>query len=153
MSTRTVHILLGVTLSLAACGRSEKMADDSAAARADTGMMPGMPGMQMGDTAMRNQMQSHMRMMEGVSADSMMTMLSMHRMMLANMISQFNTDMRAMNMQPDARWQATVDSLRNDLTRMPELSASEIGRMMPGHSARVMRLMEMHRAMMGGMKR
>jgi len=153
MSTRTVQLLLGVALSVAACGRSGEVADESAAARADTGMMPGMPGMAMGDTSMMSQMQSHIRMMEGVSADSMMTMLSMHRMMLANMISQFNTDMRAMNVQPDARWQATVDSLRNDLTRMPELSASEISQMMPAHHARVMRLMDMHRAMMGGMKK
>ncbi len=74
-----------------------------------------------------------------------MKMLPMHRMMLANMISQFNTDMRAMNMQPDARWQVTVDSLRSDLTRMPELSANEVSQMMPGHHARVTRVMDMHR--------
>ncbi len=152
MSTRTVQLLLSAALSLAACGRSREMADDSAAARADTGMLAGMPGMAMGDTSMMNQMQSHLRMMEGVSADSMMKMLPMHRMTLANMISQFNADMRAMNMQPDARWQATVDSLRYDLTRMPELSANEIGQMMRGHHTRVTRLMDMHRAMMGGAK-
>lgn len=152
MRTRTIQILLGVALGVAACGRSENMADDTAAARADTGMM-GMPGMAMGDTSMMSQMQSHMRMMEGVSGDSMMKMLPMHRMMLANMISQFNNDMRAMNMAPDAGWQATVDSVRSDLTRMPELSASQISQMMPGHQARMMRLMDMHRAMMGSMKK
>lgn len=158
MSTRTLQLLLAVTLIPAACGKSSETAksDESAAARADTGMMPGMPGMPgmaMGDTSMMNQMQSHMRMMEGVSGDSMMKMLPMHRMMVANTISQFNNDMRGMNMQPDAAWQATVDSLRSDLTRMPELSASELSQMMPGHHARVMRLMDMHRAMMGGMKK
>lgn len=156
MITRPVHLVLVAALSLAACGRSAEMAGDSAAVRADTGMMPGMPGMPgmaMGDTSMITQMQSHMRMMQGVNADSMMKMLPMHRMMVANMIAQFNSEMRAMNMQPDAGWQATVDSLRRDLTRMPELSAREISQMMPGHHTRVVWLMDMHRAMMGGRKR
>ncbi|HEV8363234.1 MAG TPA: hypothetical protein VGQ52_06930 [Gemmatimonadaceae bacterium] len=149
MSMRTVQLFLGVALSLAACGRpGETDAAKDSPMGGDTGMA-GMPGMAMGDTSMMNQMQSHMSMMEGVSADSLMKMLPMHRMMVANMISQFNSDMGRMNMQPDARWQATVDSLRNDLTRMPELNANEISQMMPAHHARVMRLMDMHRAMMG----
>ena len=56
-------------------------------------------------------------------------------------------------MQADPLWQATVDSLRNDLTRMPDLSARELAALMPEHRTRVMRLMEMHRGMMQGMKR
>lgn len=155
MNARTTQILLGIAITFSACGRSgeQAVAKDSGVMSGDTGAMAGMPGMAMGDTAMMSQMQSHMRMMEGVSADSMMRMLPMHRMMVANMISQFNNDMRAMNMQPDAAWQATVDSLRNDLTRMPELSASELSQVMPAHHARVMRLMDMHRAMMRGMNK
>lgn len=152
MNARTIWISLGVALIISACGRSSGTAksDESAAARADTSMMS---GMMMGDTAMMSQMQSHMRMMEGVAADSMLKMLPMHRMMVANMISQFNSDMRAMNMSPEASWTATVDSLRTDLTRMPELNANELGQMMPGHLVRVTRLMDMHRMMMGAVKK
>ena len=72
--------------------------------------------------------------------------------MVANMMSQANKDMRDMNMMSDAAWTATVDSLRQDLTRMPEMSASDLQLFMPTHQARVRRLMESHRTMMGNMK-
>jgi hypothetical protein len=113
--------------------------------------MQGMEGM--GGGAMMDQMHAHMRMMEGVSGDSMKAMLPMHRQMTANMISQFDRDMRGMNMQADARWTATLDSVRRDLTRLPEMSGNELRSFMPEHSARLMRLMDMHRAMMGNMQK
>jgi hypothetical protein len=72
--------------------------------------------------------------------------------MVANMLSRMNTDMRSMNMPGDAAWNATVDSLRQDLTRMPDLDAAALKSMMPAHHARMMRLMQMHRDMMGEMK-
>ena len=154
MATRSVLALLSLTALLVACKPSDEKggtADTAPAPAArDTGGMAGMPGMGGG---MIEGMQAHMRMMDGVSPDSMRAMLPMHRQMVANMISQMNSEMRGMNMQGDAPWQATVDSLRNDLTRMPDLSARELGDMMPAHRARVTRLMEMHRSMMGGMKR
>jgi hypothetical protein len=50
-------------------------------------------------------------------------------------------------MTADAAWTATVDSLRQDLTRMPDLGGGEIAAMMPAHRARVERLIESHRTM------
>jgi hypothetical protein len=79
-------------------------------------------------------------------------MLPTHRQVLANMIAEANKDMRDMNMPSAAAWTATVDSLRRDLTRMPEMSASELHQFMPTHEARVKRLMDSHRAMMGSMQ-
>ena len=154
-------VTLAAALALAACsnGESENAADTNqapAAQDADTagtmsgmGGMGGMGGMQGG---MMEQMQAHMRMMDGAGADSMQAMMPMHRQMVANMIAQFNTDMRGMDMTSNAGWNATVDSLRQDLTRMPEMSASELQELMPAHGARVMRLMESHRSMMADMK-
>lgn len=155
MSAPTTQVLLVVAVATWACAPSGEMADtkDSVALSSDTGLMPGLPSMAKEDTATMEQMQSDLRMTEGVSADSMMKILPMHRMMVANMISQFNNHMRFMNMQPDAVWQATVDSLRSDLTRMPELSTGEIEQMMPAHRSRVMRLMDMRRAMMDNLKK
>ncbi len=149
-----------LAVSLAACqgenaDDNEGAAGDTAgsAAAADTGQamqgMQGMGGMQSG--GMMDQMQSHMRMMEGAGADSMRAMVPMHRQMVANMISQFDREMREMNMKTDAAWQATIDSLRQDNIRLPEMSASELRTFMPEHRARVMRLMEMHRSMMAKM--
>jgi hypothetical protein len=137
--------------SLAAC-RGDN-ADDNVGQNTDTTPASeqgaGMRGM---SDSMMEQMRAHMRMMDGASADSLKAMLPMHRQMAANMVSQFDREMRDMNMKADARWTATLDSLRRDLVRLPEMSATELRTFMPAHRTRVMRLMEMHRSMMGGMK-
>lgn len=153
-------VTLAAALALAACsgGEAENAADTSQApaAQDSAGAMSGMGGMQgmqgMAGGGMMEQMQAHMRMMDGAGADSMQAMLPMHRQMVANMLAQFNKDMRGMDMTSNTAWNATVDSLRQDLTRMPEMSASELQQFMPAHGARVMRLMESHRSMMGNMK-
>ena len=122
-----------------------------------TSAMQGMQGMQGGQMngmmgGMMDSMQTHMRMMEGVSADQMKAMLPAHRQMVANMLSQLNGQMRTMKMSPDAKWTALTDSVRQDLVRMPDMAASDLRSFMPAHGVRVMRLMAMHREMMGGMK-
>jgi len=157
---RSSALALVVTVALAACERGEEeraAAPDTAAVgqqpEQPIGEMPGMPGMHgMRSGAMMDRMQSHLRMMQGMSADSMQALLPQHRQMVANMISQMNREMREMNMATDERWNATLDSLRQDLTRMPEMSARELQAFMPQHGARVMRLMEMHRSMMRSMQ-
>ena len=118
--------------------------------------MPGMEGMEaMPDAqdSMMGRMMAHMQMMRGMSADSIRAVLPTHRQMLANMIARMNREMRDMNMAADAPWTATVDSLRQDLVRMPELTGAELEAMMPAHHQRAVRLMEMHREMMRGMGR
>jgi hypothetical protein len=120
-----------------------------------SGGMPGTQGGQMAgmmSAGTMDSMKTRIRMMEGMSPAQMKAMLPAHRQMVANMLSQFNGDMRKMNMQPDAEWTALTDSVRQDLVRMPDVSASELRSLMPAHGARVMRLMQMHRSMMGGMK-
>jgi len=79
----------------------------------------------------------------------MQSMIPTHRQMVANMLSTMNDEMRRMNMPANAQWTATVDSLRQDLIRMPEMSAAELVTIMPAHRARMMRLMQMHRTMTG----
>ncbi len=120
-------------------------APDTAAA---TGMqsMPGMGGMQ--SEPMMDELANHMEIMRGASGDSMQTMLPMHRQMAANLLSQMNSEMRDMNMSGDAQWNATADSVRNDLTRLPDMTADELGTFMPAHQERMRRLMDMHRTMM-----
>jgi hypothetical protein len=152
--------MLATALSLAACSGNDTAADANAArtpmTASDTGAMSGMSGMQgmqgMGDGGMMQQMQNHMRLMDGAGADNIASMLPTHRQMVANMIAQFNKDMRDMNMASDNAWNATVDSLRQDLTRMPEMQESELQQFMSAHGARVTRLMESHRKMMSDMK-
>ncbi len=151
---------LATVIALAACAGNDSSADRSAdqtpMSQRDTGTMSSMGGMQgmqgMTDNSMMTQMQSHMRMMDGMRPDSMLATLPTHRQMVANMIAGFNKDMRDMNMTSDNAWNSTVDSLRQDLTRMTEMSASELQQFMSAHAARVSRLMGSHQAMMKDMK-
>ena len=150
---RLALTILGAS-AFAACRSSDRESARSGdtAARTDTaGGMAGMPGM-MG-AGMMDSMQTHIRMMDTLSAQQLTAMLPMHRQMAANMLSRMTSDMRSMNMTADQAWSATVDSLRQDLVRMPEMSGSELKAMMPAHHARMTRLMQMHRDMMGRMQR
>lgn len=157
---------------LAACS-SKGTSAENAATSADSGLAiksppgtdtAGMHGMKMDSTqrgkmggmmgnAMLDSMQGHMgMMMQGVTADQMKAMIPAHRQMVANMLSQLSADMRKMNMTGDAKWIALTDSVRQDLKRVPEMTGAELKSFMPQHGARVMRLMDMHHSMMGGMK-
>lgn len=150
ISVRALAVVLVAAMTVGACQRS----GEKEPANADSaGGMAGMSGMGgMISTAMMDSMHTHMQMMESMNADRMKEMLPMHRQMVANMLSQMSSEMRSMNMAANAAWTATADSLRQDLTRMPEMSGQELKAMMPAHHARMMRLMQMHRDMMGKMK-
>lgn len=160
--------LIVVTLaSFAACsapGKSSSFSDSAAATSAAAasagslegprhGGMPGMQGMagmqgMMGGAAM-DSMQAQMRTMAGMGPEQAKAMLPMHRQQAANMLSQMNADMKAMNMTADASWTATADSIRQDLVHMPDWTARQLADAMPAHQARMTRLMQMHRGMMG----
>ncbi len=164
-----LSVLLVVTLVAAACGGEGQNAQgaqsDSAGTATGTatggpGSMPGMSGMpgvpgmgQMLSGRMMADMEAHLRAMRGAAPDSLRRALPAHRQMVANMVAQMNREMSDMNMAADAAWTALVDSVRADLTGMPELSAEELARTMPDHRCRVDRLMTAHRGMVGSMSR
>ena len=149
---RNPAFVLASALVLTACGAEQQAQDDAAPPEAETEPASGMAGMEGMEDGMMSQMTTHMQMMDGASGDSIQSMLPMHRQMAANMLAQMNREMRDMNMTTDEAWNATVDSVRQDLRGMPEMSASELEAAMPGHHARMMRLMEMHRSMMSDMQ-
>lgn len=154
-SARIIGFVVMAAATLTACKRDDDRSltvdSPAAAVRADsTSGMSGMRGM-MG-AAMMDSMHTHMRIMDTMSGDRMKEMLPMHRQMAANMLSQMNSEMRSMNMAAGSEWNATVDSIRQDLIRMPEMAAEELRAMMPGHHARLTRLMQMHGDMMRRMK-
>ena len=105
-----------------------------------------MPGMMSRSTV--DSMTAHMRTMDTSSAASLQAILPMHRQMVANMLSQMNSDMRSMNMTADAKWTALADSVRQDLVRLPEMNAQQLKQNMTAHHGRVTRLMQSHMAMM-----
>lgn len=148
MTTRfTAALVLGAAISLAGCAGDKEEPDLATPEQAaqDTSTMPGMAGASGNMTA---QMEAHLQMVAGANADSLRAMLPMHRQMVANMISQFERDMQGMNMSGNTAWQATLDSVRQDNSRLSGMSADEVQAFMPAHMARVRRLIDMHHSMM-----
>ena len=146
---RALLLTVAATLILPGCrSRDDAGASDSAA---DSAAMAGMPGMGSGEmmSHMMDSMEVQLRMMDTASATTMQAILPMHQQMADSMISRMNEDMRRMNMATDSAWTNTVDSLRQDLSRMSAMPASEMMAMVPAHRARVMRLMQMHGTMIG----
>ena len=160
-----ITLTLVSTAALAACGKSKNDAsttpsDSVSAATAgslegpshmdrmmDSASMRGMGAMM--ESRMMDSMQTHMRTMEGMSLDRIKAMIPVHRQMVANMLSSFDDSMRQMNMPPDAAWMALRDSIRQDVTHMPDLSPSQLRTLMPQHDERLNRLMKMHKDMTG----
>ena len=150
ITIRTAFLIPLVAFATAACGGADtedttNMSDTAAASTAGMQRMEGMHDMKGG---MMGAMMGHMNMMQGVSADSMKAMVPAHRQVAANLLAQMNKQMRDMNMPATPEWNATVDSLRNDLKAMPEWSGTELQNQMKSHHRRMMRLMEMHGGMM-----
>lgn len=151
-------VALAAALLLTACsGREAEDADDTSPAPATqdtaspTSSMAGMNGA--GGSGTMEQLQTHMRMMDGAGADSIKAMLPMHREMVTNMLAQFDKDVRGMGMASSAAWSASVDSVRQDVIRMPAMTGPALQQSMAAHRSRVTRLMESHREMMGHMKK
>ena len=155
---------LATTVAVSGCGKSRdrvSAADSAAASRevhGDTaGGMANMPGMSgttgmtgMMSAGMMDSMDVHMRMMDTMTGAQMKAMMPAHRQMVANMLAQMNSEMRGMKMTPEARWTALIDSVRQDLVRMPELTPQQCKAMMPAHHDRITLLMRLHRGMMEG---
>ena len=146
---------------LAACDGSDdepEMVPEAPAAvsPATSDGMEGMEGMGAAagaDTAgLPSELQAHMRMMQGASGEELARMIPEHRQLVANMIARMNREMRDMGMTSSAEWNETVEALRDDLVRLPEMTGEEIRAYLPAHQARLERLTEMHRSMMKNMR-
>ena len=161
-----VTFALGGAAVLASCQAKTRATADSASAaahdagslegaRKDTAQkmtaMPGMAGAATG-SGMMDSMETHMRAMTSASPEQLKAMVPEHRQVVANMVSRMNQEMRSMNMPANAAWTATMDSVRQDLIHLPDMTGRDLKATMPAHHARITRLLQMHRDMMGKMK-
>ena len=153
MRMERCYALALLLTAVAACGggaRRDARQPDSAKAQG-MGEMGGMGSMgSMGSHERMREMRVHMRGMMGAGADSLRRLTPMHRQMTANMLQQMDSEMRGMQMAGDTSWTALADSVRQDLTRLPDVSAAELPGFMERHRSRVERLMARHEQMMGG---
>lgn len=160
MRTITYIVALAVVGTVVACGGSGGDTGEAGADPARGAPMAEMPGMDHGSgmqdggmgtmtsEGMIGEMRSHMERIQGAGADSLGQLMPAHRQMAANLLAQMNAEMRQMNMSPDSTWNALVDSVRQDLVRMPELAPGDMVGFMAAHLERMRRLMERHGAMM-----
>ena len=151
--------LLGSTAMFAACQGTNKTAagDVNAGGRHEAGSLEGVsPDSAAGATAfskMQGALDTDMRTMTGASVDQLPAMMPQHRQLVTTMIARMDQQMQSAHMTLPSAWLATRDSVNQDLMRMPSMSARDVQSMLPGHRARVNRLMQMSRGSMGGMGR
>jgi len=162
-SLRTCLSTLAVALVASACAPGEPGQDAARSVSAQspppvaqqstpgTGPTRGMLDPRSSDTA--DQVQAQLQIMQGALRDSLKAMLPMHRQRAETMIAGFHREMQGMNVTGGAAWNATVDSLRQDLARMPEMDAEELWSFFPQHGARLNRLAQMHRSTMADRKK
>jgi hypothetical protein len=149
-SNRMLGLALAVAALLGACraDTEESVLEGAAETRMPMTEDAGMAGRAGGGM---EGMAAHMSMMAAMRGDSLQVQLPMHRQTVANMIARMDREMRDMDMVGDPAWNATIDSLREDLVHMPAMDPADLEAMMPDHLARARRLMALYREMMADM--
>lgn len=145
MTNRTFRYAVVALLALA-CGRNEEPGSDTSVAMDPS--MPGMAGMH-GDSTMDAMMAHVQAVMDTASPATIQAMMPEHRRVLDSVLTSMNDDMRRMNRTPGADWTALADSLRQGMSTMASMNASELQAFTRAHYARMTRLVQMHRSMMG----
>jgi len=132
------------------------LAGTDSATSGDARSMPGMtgwPGMsgtqRMMGIAALDSMRTRVQAMGRMSPDQVGTMLPDYRAAMENMLSRMTSYMRTATVPASAAWTALTDSVRQDLARLPRMSKPQLAEAMPAHQARVARLMQMQRDMLG----
>lgn len=136
---------------------SKAVADTASTARADTAATSGANIAMVPPTAfakmvsqMMVSMEAHMRVMDTASASTVQARMPRHNQMAENMISRMNEEVRRMNIPTDATWPATVDSVRQDLSRLQAMTTgTDMKGLLPAHLARMRWLIQMQQTMTG----
>jgi len=156
-TTRLVRAAVGLWL-LTACRSRQEAYRDSATGEVDTAAPKVIVGAKTETTAhdttmaglkeMMTAMEDHLRVLDTATAPTIQAMLPTHTTMASQMISRFNDEMQRMNKAAVPEWKTLVDSLRQDLLRMPEMNTTELKTFMPTHTARLTHLMKLQYANM-----
>ena len=155
-------IVVVAAIAVAACKGKDKAATGGQSAGQPPGQqgiggmkMDSMPmgggNMGMSGSAMMLMMRAHMDSMMRMSPGQMTGMMAAHDRIMSQMMDRMGADMRSMNMNGDAKWNALVDSVKTDLADLPGLQGEELSARMKAHAERVQRLITMHEGMMKGM--
>ena len=78
--------------------------------------------------------------MSAASAAEQKQQLGAHISAVNGMLSRFEDKVRAMHVTMDPDWVAVIDSVKNDVARMPDMPAEQLHDFLPEHNQRVMRI-------------
>jgi len=78
--------------------------------------------------------------MSSASGDAQRHMLPAHEQLVSEFLTRNDAKMRAMHVKIDPDWLTVIDSVRNDLARMPNMSSKQLHAFFPEHARRVMRI-------------
>jgi len=134
------HRLIPALLVVAACG--DRPADTPA--MDDTTM----PAMDMPSMAMMTAMRGYVDTVATAAPAGLAAMRATHAARVTEMLATMDSDMDAMHMTADSAWRALADSVRRDLTALPDLDGEPFVLHMRAHAGRTRRLLGMHEMMM-----
>ncbi|GAC1477709.1 MAG: hypothetical protein NVS1B4_20760 [Gemmatimonadaceae bacterium] len=158
MSTIGVFAVLGLSAAVACSGseraRSDSMGTPAAAdhptsspqAATTAGGAMAMGAVHSDSIAIRAE--ADLAALRAASPDSAVKLVAAHRQVVEALVADCEQMMRQMKMTPPAKWNRTVEALRQDLTQMRTASASALRPMLPAHAERVKALLDMRRDMM-----
>ena len=78
--------------------------------------------------------------MSSANGDAQRHMLADHEALVSAFLTRNDAKMRAMHAKIDPAWLTIIDSVRNDLARMPNMSSEQLHAFFPEHARRVMRI-------------
>jgi hypothetical protein len=148
MRTRGIAELLLVSLLLVAGCGGEEGSDAATEDMEDSAAAPGGLESTVGAAASAQntvaiaEMRSHLNVLTAAGGDEMVAMIPQHRERVESLITQLGGTSASSN----PAWNPTVDSVRQDLSRMQGMPANELEVLVEQNAGRVTRLMEMYQA-------
>ena len=137
-----VAALVGVVAGIVGCERGQASPVRAAtAARTHSRFADAADSMQM--AAIKNSIDSvtaDLDSMSDATGDAQRLMLPAHEKLVSDFLTRNDAKMRAMHVRIDPDWLTVIDSVRNDLARMPNMSSAQLHAFFPEHARRVMRI-------------
>jgi hypothetical protein len=89
-------------------------------------------------------MRSRVVTLQAAGGDEIPALVPEHTRMVHDMLTAMRTERTARGQSGPAAWDATVDSVEQDLVRMQTMSQADLEALMETHTGRLTRLMDMH---------
>jgi hypothetical protein len=140
MNTRSTSrmLMLALLCGLSACGR------DAGNEEVNGGGEAAAPAGAASSAALISDMRSRVNALQAAGGDEIPAMVPEHTRMVHDLLTRMAAERTARGQSGPGAWDATVDSVEQDLVRMQTMSQADLEALMEGHTGRLTRLMDMH---------